>query len=233
METTYQDFIQNILNTRGRFVCGEEYHERHHIVPKCMGGSNEDSNLIDLFAREHFEAHRLLSIENPDVYKLSRAWWMMANMNKSNHTNRRYYPISANEYEEAKIAFSNSVKGKKASEETRAKLREVHKGKAPSDYAIQRAIEVHKGIPFTEEHRQHLSESHIGVPLSERHKEKIKLGAVNKIKVVQINLVDGTIIREYESIAEASEITGIDRASISKCAKGERKSAGGFIWKYI
>ena len=31
MEITYQDFIQNILNTRGRFNCGDEYHERHHI----------------------------------------------------------------------------------------------------------------------------------------------------------------------------------------------------------
>jgi hypothetical protein len=31
---TYQEFIDNILNTRGRFSCGNEYHERHHIKPK-------------------------------------------------------------------------------------------------------------------------------------------------------------------------------------------------------
>ena len=56
METTYEEFIQNILDTRGRFACGDEYHERHHIVPRCMDGSNNRENLIDLYAREHFVA---------------------------------------------------------------------------------------------------------------------------------------------------------------------------------
>lgn len=51
---TYKEFIDNILETRGRFACGDEYHERHHIVPKCIGGGNEELNLIDLYAREHF-----------------------------------------------------------------------------------------------------------------------------------------------------------------------------------
>ncbi len=36
-------------------------HHRHHILPKCMGGSNERSNLSILTYREHFLAHWLLS----------------------------------------------------------------------------------------------------------------------------------------------------------------------------
>ena len=75
---TYEEFIQNILDTRGRFACGDEYHERHHIIPKCMGGTNDKDNLIDLYAREHFEAHRLLALENPENEKLIYAWHMMA-----------------------------------------------------------------------------------------------------------------------------------------------------------
>ena len=47
---TYEEFIQNILETRGRFGCGDEYHESHHIVPRCMGGEDNKENLIDLFA---------------------------------------------------------------------------------------------------------------------------------------------------------------------------------------
>lgn len=35
---TYDEFIDNILKTRGRFACGDKYYERHHIVPKCCGG---------------------------------------------------------------------------------------------------------------------------------------------------------------------------------------------------
>ena len=95
---TYDEFINNILETRGRFACGDEYHERHHIVPKCLGGTDDEENLIDLFAREHFELHRLLALENPDNNKLVYAWWMLA------HIDGR--EITAAEYEEAKIAFT-------------------------------------------------------------------------------------------------------------------------------
>lgn len=75
---TYNEFIQNVLNTRGRFACGDEYHERHHIIPKCMGGTNDEENLVDLFAREHFLAHKLLAQENPNNNSLVYAWGCMA-----------------------------------------------------------------------------------------------------------------------------------------------------------
>ena len=52
----YKDYISNILNTRGRFNC-DGYKERHHIVPRCMGGTNDNDNLIDLYAEEHYIAH--------------------------------------------------------------------------------------------------------------------------------------------------------------------------------
>ncbi len=36
------------------------YYEKHHIVPKCLGGSNTMLNLVRLTAREHYVAHLLL-----------------------------------------------------------------------------------------------------------------------------------------------------------------------------
>lgn len=38
------------------------YYERHHIVPVCMGGGDEDENLVWLTAKEHFIAHLLLAL---------------------------------------------------------------------------------------------------------------------------------------------------------------------------
>lgn len=38
-----------------------EYVESHHIVPRSFGGTDDKSNLIDLSARGHFIAHRLLT----------------------------------------------------------------------------------------------------------------------------------------------------------------------------
>jgi hypothetical protein len=36
------------------------YVEKHHIIPKCMGGDDSQENLTILTYREHFIAHRLL-----------------------------------------------------------------------------------------------------------------------------------------------------------------------------
>ena len=121
---TYNEFIQNILNTRGRFSCGDEYHERHHIIPKCMGGKDEDNNLIDLFAQEHFVAHKLLATENPNNDSLIYAWSCMAFPNSSVQDR---YELSPEEYEEVRIALSNAKKGKPRSEETKRKLSDLAK----------------------------------------------------------------------------------------------------------
>lgn len=105
---TYIEFINNILDVRGRFACGDEYHERHHIVPKCMGGTNDEYNLIDLFAREHFEAHKLLALENPNDRKLQLAYICMSFV--KNNRERRYQ-LNEYEYEQARIACSIACSG--------------------------------------------------------------------------------------------------------------------------
>ena len=106
---TYLEFIQNILKSRGRRGCGDNYHEKHHIVPKCMGGTNDEDNLIDLYAREHFIAHKLLAKENPDNDKLVYAWWCMSVVRNKNTQER--YELTPEEHEEAKIAYNNVNKG--------------------------------------------------------------------------------------------------------------------------
>ena len=127
---TYEEFINNILETRGRFSCGDAYHERHHIIPKCMGGSNNNDNLIDLYAREHFEAHRLLALENQENEKIVYAWWAMCAFPGSS---RNREDVTPEEYEEARIMFTNLISGenspcfgKHPSEETRQKMRDNH-----------------------------------------------------------------------------------------------------------
>lgn len=39
----------------------EGYTERHHILPRALGGGDEPENLIDLTAEDHFFAHLLLA----------------------------------------------------------------------------------------------------------------------------------------------------------------------------
>ena len=64
--------------------------------------------------------------------------------------------------------------------------------------------------------------------MSEAHKEKIY---ANTKPILQFSK-DGEFIAEYPSIREASRQTGCNNSHIGSCCKGERKSTGGYIWKY-
>jgi len=54
----YQDFI---TSRREREAAIVGYSEKHHIVPKALGGGNEKANLIRLTPEDHFFAHLLLA----------------------------------------------------------------------------------------------------------------------------------------------------------------------------
>lgn len=42
----------------------------------------------------------------------------------------------------------------------------------------------------------------------------------------------GEIVKSYDSVIEASEMTGVNRSSIAKCCRGEYSLAGSYHWKY-
>jgi group I intron endonuclease len=54
------------------------------------------------------------------------------------------------------------------------------------------------------------------------------------LKSVQQWSKDGTqLLRTFESVEEATKTSGADGSHISKVCKGERKTAGGFHWKFV
>lgn len=59
---------------RNRILTG--YKEKHHIIPKCIGGTDDKSNLVFLTPEEHFVAHQLL-IKIYNKYELVYAANMM------------------------------------------------------------------------------------------------------------------------------------------------------------
>lgn len=48
-------------------------HETHHVVPRCMGGSEERQNLVRLTREEHCIAHLLLTKIHPESEGLAYA----------------------------------------------------------------------------------------------------------------------------------------------------------------
>lgn len=67
-----------------------EYFETHHIVPRCLGGNDDRTNLVELTAREHFVCHWLLTKIHKDIqprnlyHKLACAFHRMTHMSTKN-----------------------------------------------------------------------------------------------------------------------------------------------------
>ena len=88
----------------------------------------------------------------------------------------------------------------------------------------------------TEEQKRKMSEAKTGKHFSEESRKKMsesKIGNHNRPQtpVLQYSK-SGEFIAEYPSIKEAEKQTGCNQGSICECCKGNRKSAGGFIWRY-
>jgi hypothetical protein len=94
LENKYTVWYYSIVNkAKDRTVDG--YVEKHHIVPKTLGGNNHKDNIVSLTAREHFICHLLLTkmLTGQDRQKMVYALHMLSNTKNSNQQ-LRYSPSS-------------------------------------------------------------------------------------------------------------------------------------------
>lgn len=83
----YDSLMQRAVERVAEGCTPKGYTEKHHIVPKCIGGGNEQENIAVLTGREHFIAHWLLSniYKGDKHHKLHYAFNMMASIRKDEH----------------------------------------------------------------------------------------------------------------------------------------------------
>lgn len=112
IQNKYTKWYYNIINnaiSKSRKKSNNHYYENHHIIPKCMDGTNQKSNLVLLTAREHFMCHHLLTkmvIKRQVKYKLSIALHCM--MRKSENQER--FILTSRMYQLIKINISKEIK---------------------------------------------------------------------------------------------------------------------------
>jgi len=167
----------------------EGYFERHHIVPKCLGGLNEDSNIVLLTAREHYICHHLLWKSNMHNRMLFYAFKAMSQM-KTLKTFDRYTLMTSKQFSVIKETQRNFMIGIPRSEETKAKMSKAQKGKLAWNKGIPMSADTkfkislgNKGLIHKDtslETRMKISKSKLGQPawnnglhLSDEHKRKI------------------------------------------------------------
>lgn len=143
----------------------EGYFEKHHTIPRCIGGTNDKENLVYLTAREHFLCHYLLHLIYPKNNKLFYALNMMCNVKKEYQ--KRYKP-SSRIYEYLK-------KNRKHTDITKNKISIAHKGKKKSKITKKKISDSRKGILLSEEHKKNIGLARKGKKCSKITKEKISL----------------------------------------------------------
>lgn len=226
---TYNEYIQTILIERGHFgISKDEYKERHHIKPKCLGGSNDKENLIDLYPQEHFIAHKLLAQENPNNIKLTRAYACMAFA--SNDKEQRY-ELTPEEYKEAREYFSTSLKkyysdktnhpcyGKHLSEERKKAIGDINRG---NKYCVGRVISEETRRKIGDANRNPSAETR--KKMSDAQKARNLTGGNNPKAKAVIRLSDKTI---YSSAKEAAQANNINYSTFKNWVQ---QSKNGFMY---
>lgn len=185
----YESLIES-RKTLGRLK-KEGLYEKHHILPRSLGGSNIKSNLILLTPREHYLAHWLLykMHSGHSKSKMAYAFYRMC----SNNPNQKRV-ITSSQYGRAKDSISKSCTGENHpnfgknpwNEEQIEAIRKRQTGSGNSMYGKIPWNKKHEKVirdphrPKSESHKLKLSQSLKGRSLSEDIKLKMSLSRKGK-----------------------------------------------------
>lgn len=232
----YTTWYYSIINTaKNRTKDG--YTERHHIIPKSLGGTNAKDNLVHLTAREHFICHRLLTKMTTGEHKMKmvHAVW---NMVRSSKTQQRY-KINSKVYEFLKQQKSQAMMGE--NNPMYGKL-PWHAGKVMSDEYKQQASERNLGEknPFYGQHHSAETKAKISAATKNRvpwnkgkthsAETKAKMSADRKGRTPWNKGLTGTFTHSDEARAKMSAsqkgrvFSDEHRLKLSLAQKGKPKS---------
>jgi len=132
LDNKYSKWYFNIINKSKTRTCPTSYTEKHHILPKSLGGSNKINNLVVLTGKEHFICHLLLINMTTGKHKskMINAAWALANLKT---INQKRYKINSKQYAILRENFAKTHSayrtGRKHSEETKQKISAGNRGK--------------------------------------------------------------------------------------------------------
>lgn len=182
LSNKYTKWYYNIIErAQSRVLPNEVYTEKHHIIPRSLGGCDDLDNIAILTAREHWICHLLLTkmTTGRSRYKMAYALNMMSNI--QNIGEGRYMPPSKL-YEYGRKLFHEATKhlpkkGRKLTEEQIEKRRgriPWNKGKKGLQKAWNKGKSMGPRPPMKEETKEKLRQCHVGKPRPPEVVEKMK-----------------------------------------------------------
>ena len=175
-----------------------------------MGEIKTDEDLKNLLEREQYWLDKIRPFA-PNGYNISHS---ATNCILYGEQNGMYGKKGINnpnygrkDKPESFIIRSKAMKGRKVSDATKEKMREIAKER----YKTEKS-------PFYGRHWDEKNKKR----LSEQHSKA----------VLKLDKETGETLEEFESALKAKEITGIDNSCIGNVCLGKQKTAGGFKWKF-
>ncbi len=160
----------NKLMSRAKHRLLEGYGERHHIIPRCLGGSNDSDNIVRLTAEEHYVAHQMLIRIYPENRKLVFAAHMMTvSGGRSTRSNKRYGWLRR-KHAKAISEMNTGRKNGPMSDEDKKKKSIALKGRTFTDEHRRNISKARKGTKASIETRAKISKAHLGLKTGPQRK---------------------------------------------------------------
>lgn len=179
----YSRIYNNIIALgKTRTLPEDTYTEKHHVIPKCLGGDNSKDNLVKLTAREHYVVHWLLVKIYPGNPLLIYAWNNMC----SSGTNKQHR-YTSHTFKYAREHLKIISIGRTLSVETKSKI------SIKSKAFHQRRKESGADIEFY----RNLADKRMENGYRHSDETKQKIGARNRGKVIttETRLLTGATIK--------------------------------------
>ena len=209
LQNKYTKCYYNIIDrAKSRDLPKETYTEKHHIIPKSLGGLNNKDNLVKLTAKEHRLAHILLPRMTIDPAHTKSMWYALWMMLRTKNPNQQRKISKGSAFEIAKIKVAENLsqlhkgktvsletkeklskscqgrksafQGKSHSAESKAKLSMARKGKTHSPETVAKILESRKHYRHSQETKRKISNSNKGKIVIHTDETKKKLSVAAK-----------------------------------------------------
>jgi hypothetical protein len=198
----YNNIIKNATNNNRNKTNG--YYEKHHIIPKSLGGTNDKKNLILLTPREHYICHWLLLKMVDDGKSKKSMFFAFMKMSRKNVTQSDRY--NSKQYNNTKTIYSKTLSGK--NNPCYGRTGHLHpayetdgffKGHRHTEKTKIHLSEIQKGIPkHSDEFKQHMKNLFQGKQKSTEHRKNMSLAKLGKNK--------GKTYEEIYGVEKAKEL---------------------------
>lgn len=202
----YQAIYDHLI-TQAQVAKLDGYVEKHHIIPKSMGGTNEVSNIVRLTARQHFVAHWLL-FKIHKTPSMAKAFRLM--LDASNRPRSKAYELAKSIYASSMVGDGNVSKRP----EVRQKLKNNHYSpfagkKRPEHSVLMKNKKLWAGDknPFFGS-----SDKQVG---AKNHMARSVIGSYN-----------GCVSVDWETLTDAAKDIGVSLQAVCQAIKKHTKSKG-------